>query len=563
MTDSHIAQNSTQADAAGIKVGRSVFKRFLVFLILLSAVFVGVSLPVYLEYKNGVQEQLLANEEVAVASAVQMIQKEMYEQLHMLDMLARTHILNEYLAEGTAAQKLRVQKMFETFSTSFHRYDQIRVLDNTGQETIRVNLVDGEGRTVPDEELQNKADRYYFQVKKSMHPGQVYVSLMDLNIEHGVLEEPYKPTLRFLKVLYNKQGEQAGVLVINYLAKGMLLRFRQIMSQREGQQGMLLDGQGYWLSNYERGNEWGADLGRPEHKFAQFFPDAWSVIATNKSGIYENEAGVFRYQSIEPLSFLDSQPAHFRMEHHPLITDESFANANWKLVVFLPRQLINSHSFLNQPLGRTLLILVILMLVGMAFLGAFLTVQRQLRQEKEQQVLALLEQQASIDTLTGIRNRRSFYEHGRVELKRALRYKEPLTALMVDADYFKKVNDTYGHAVGDLVLKELARIMTETLREIDLLGRVGGEEFAVLLLRTSLPEALEVAERLRAKIAALKVSMPVGGSICFTVSIGLAVLTKADQSLEGLFKKADVALYEAKKQGRNRVVSYTKEMSEP
>lgn len=396
-----------------------------------------------------------------------------------------------------------------------------------------------------------------------MHPGQVYVSPMDLNIEHGVLEVPYKPTLRFSTALYNEQGEQVGALIINYLAKGMLLRFRQLMHQRLDQQGMLLDSQGYWLSNHERSNEWGADLGRPEHKFEQFFPDVWPVIAANASGTYENETGVFRYQDVEPLNFVDNQPAHFRLEHHPLITDESFANTHWKLVVFLPREIINSRSFLNQPLGRALSVLIGLMLIGMAFLGAFITVQRQLRQEKEQQVLALLELQANRDSLTGIRNRRSFYEQGKEELKRALRYKEPLIALMVDADYFKKVNDTYGHAVGDLVLKELALTMKEVLREVDLLGRVGGEEFAVLLLRTSVPEALEVAERLRLKIAALKVKVPEGGSVSFTVSIGLAVLTETDQDLESLFKKADSALYAAKKQGRNRVVSYTPELPDP
>lgn len=100
-----------------------------------------------------------------------MIQKEMYEQLHMLDMLARTHLLNDYLAQSTEKNRLRVEKMFETFSTSFHRYDQLRVLDNAGQEVVRVNLVDGQGQAVPKSELQNKADRYYFQVKETMKPG--------------------------------------------------------------------------------------------------------------------------------------------------------------------------------------------------------------------------------------------------------------------------------------------------------------------------------------------------------------------------------------------------------
>ena len=123
MTDSHAALKAAEPEAASVQVERSIDKRFIELLFLFSAIFFGVSLPVYFEYKEGIQEQLLASEEVALASTVQMIQKEMYEQLHMLDMLARTHLVNDYLAQSTEKNRLRVEKMFETFSTSFHRYD--------------------------------------------------------------------------------------------------------------------------------------------------------------------------------------------------------------------------------------------------------------------------------------------------------------------------------------------------------------------------------------------------------------------------------------------------------
>lgn len=562
MTYSHSAQDLAKPEAAHRQVGRLILKRFLFFFLLLTVVFFGVSLLVYLQYKNGLEEQLLAKEEISVTSAVQMFQKEMYEQLHMIDLIVQSHTLKEYLAdESSLERKVRLERLFETISTSFHRFDQIRLLDNSGLEQIRVNLVDGKGQPVARKNLQSKAQRYYFKAAQNMQPGQIYISTMDLNVEKGALEIPYKPTLRFATPLKDAQGNQAGVLVINYLAKGMLVRFRQLMSQRADQQGMLLDNKGYWLSNHERDNEWGADLGKPEHGFAQFYPEAWPTVAANESGVLETKAGIFRYQSIQPLNFLDNQPAHFRMEHHPLIAQESYANTQWKLVIFLPREVIDAHSFLNQPLGRTLLALFIFMMASLAFLAAYLAVHRQLRLQKEQQDRALLEQQASIDALTGIRNRRSFYELAEIELKRAQRYKEPLAALMVDADYFKKVNDTYGHAVGDLVLKDLAKTMTETLREVDLLGRVGGEEFAVLLLHMTLPEALEVAERLRLKIEGGSVSLPEGGSINFTVSIGLAMLSDQEKQLSDLFKKADIALYEAKRLGRNRVVNYRENLS--
>lgn len=158
---------------------------------------------------------------------------------------------------------------------------------------------------------------------------------------------------------------------------------------------------------------------------------------------------------------------------------------------------------------------------------------------------------ATVDELTGSFNRRHLFELGERELKRHHRLKHPLSALMFDIDYFKRVNDQYGHAVGDEVLRSLAERAALQIREIDILGRYGGEEFAVLLPETQLDEAREIAERLRH--AALQ-PMTIG-DLELTVSISLGV-TEADEdsSLSHLLQRADVALYQAKHEGRNRVV---------
>ncbi|GLR64245.1 sensor domain-containing diguanylate cyclase [Marinospirillum insulare] len=539
------------------KINRMILMRFTLFLLLLTALLVALSLPIYSEYETGLKEQLLAQEEVSVVSAKQMIQKEMYEQLHLLDMIVESNPLKNYLDETDSKQnKQLLEAMLKNISASFHRYDQIRVLDNSGQEKVRVNLIDGKAVTVAEEFLQDKSASYYFKAAKKIHIGQIYVSAMDLNVEQGKIVEPYQPTLRFTTPLEDSQGKPKGMLVINYSAKGMLEQFRDIMTQRVDQQGMLLDSQGYWLSNHERSNEWGFDLGKPEHKFASFYPNAWPKVKESKSGTFETDKGVFRYVSIEPLNFKDYQPAHFRIEHQPLIAESAFINTNWKMVIFIPKELINSYSFLYQPLGRALSLLLILLLPAIAFLSAYFSVQRKINKIKDQQLVALLTHRANFDALTGINNRRAFFELGEKELKQAHRQAIPLVALMADADHFKKVNDTYGHAVGDLVLKDLAKTLTNTLRDVDICGRIGGEEFAVLLPHTPEEEALEVAERLREALAARKVPLPDGNTLSFTVSVGLALLTTEDQHLDKLMQKADLALYQAKEQGRNRVVVY-------
>nr|WP_321259645.1 PAS domain S-box protein [uncultured Pseudodesulfovibrio sp.] len=159
---------------------------------------------------------------------------------------------------------------------------------------------------------------------------------------------------------------------------------------------------------------------------------------------------------------------------------------------------------------------------------------------------------ATTDGLTGVNNRHNFFVLASKELVRAKRYKNPLAVLMLDIDYFKSINDTHGHQAGDLILRMLAAASTTTLRETDIFGRLGGEEFAVVLPETGLQEGLEAAERLREVYAGLEAR--VGESVVtFTVSIGTTVVRTSDRTIEEVLNRADEALYKAKRMGRNRV----------
>jgi diguanylate cyclase (GGDEF)-like protein/PAS domain S-box-containing protein len=164
-----------------------------------------------------------------------------------------------------------------------------------------------------------------------------------------------------------------------------------------------------------------------------------------------------------------------------------------------------------------------------------------------------LERQAREDHLTGLANRRYFMEHGHTELVRAQRYGEALSLLMIDVDHFKAINDSRGHKAGDSVLRRLSGIMRETLREIDIIGRIGGEEFAVMLPETGLHEAAEIAERLRENVARAEVVLEAGLPLRITISVGVATLQEKCTNLDILLNQADKALYQAKEGGRNRV----------
>lgn len=209
------------------------------------------------------------------------------------------------------------------------------------------------------------------------------------------------------------------------------------------------------------------------------------------------------------------------------------------------------------------LVVMLLALVAQLLLDGRQALQRERRLVRTAAALreatAQLEKLAATDPLTGLWNRRAFFEAFGVEFRRAQRYRRELSVLMVDLDNFKMANDLGGHAFGDFVLASTARIIRENLRESDMPGRYGGEEFAVMLPETDGDHATPVAEKLRAAIEAFEFQtnrFPLPGEppMHFTASIGLASLPLLEAGdFEALMAGADEALFEAKRAGKNRV----------
>jgi diguanylate cyclase (GGDEF)-like protein len=184
------------------------------------------------------------------------------------------------------------------------------------------------------------------------------------------------------------------------------------------------------------------------------------------------------------------------------------------------------------------------------------TQQDELKKKNTQleDMLTRVESLAIMDPLTGLYNRRRFESLMNSEFKRAARYQSSLSCMLIDIDHFKDVNDTFGHQIGDMVLKEVAGIIQNTLREVDTPARWGGEEFIVLSPNTSKENALKAAERILKAVANRSFSGI--GSHRVTVSIGISGIPSPDiDSQEKLIHAADLAMYEAKRKGRNRIES--------
>lgn len=182
-------------------------------------------------------------------------------------------------------------------------------------------------------------------------------------------------------------------------------------------------------------------------------------------------------------------------------------------------------------------------------IGTDITERHELEQE--------LEHQARIDLLTGLNNRRHFLYLAEQELKRAQRYQRRPAMLMLDLDEFKAINDQYGHQAGDDVLRAIGEVLRRALRDSDIAGRLGGEEFAILLPESDGENTFGMADRLRREIAATPIPSEHGGTLYVTTSIGVATSSAENTDLDQLFNQADKALYDAKRGGRNRVSSYS------
>ena len=195
---------------------------------------------------------------------------------------------------------------------------------------------------------------------------------------------------------------------------------------------------------------------------------------------------------------------------------------------------------------------------------ASLLEERQINQRLQEEIAerrrleTQLKEMARTDELTGVHTRRRFFELAAQEMRRIRREHTPLAVCMLDLDGFKEVNDTHGHAVGDRVLRGVARRCREALRESDIIGRFGGEEFTVMLPGTDLEGACALAERLREHVATMEISA-VPTAIRPTVTVGVATVNEDDPSVDAALQRADRALYRGKAEGRNRVVPGTED----
>ena len=187
---------------------------------------------------------------------------------------------------------------FQLFSDKKIIYDHIRLIGNDGEEIIRINNLDGKSIIVEKIHLQNKESRYYFKESLQLKRNEIYISPFDLNVEHGKIQIPLKPVIRFGTPVFDSTGNKVGVLILNYQGNRLLNNFRTATANIS-ENIMLLNHEGYWLSHHDRDQEWGFMLDQ-EHSFATDLSEEWQQISTTQSGQFETQNGLFSYTTVYP-----------------------------------------------------------------------------------------------------------------------------------------------------------------------------------------------------------------------------------------------------------------------
>lgn len=432
----------------------------------------------------------------------------------------------------------RLASDWTAFADSQGIYDQIRFIDVDGNEVIRINLAPTGSYSVPAEQLQNKADRYYFADSIGLDDDQIFISKLDLNIEGTAVELPIKPMIRLCMPYHDASGTLRGIVCLNYLAKNdMLSEIGNVASSGVGFVSML-NSDGYWLYNEEDpSSEWAFMYDdRRGESFATKYPDEWSTISQGGSGSLVTENGLFVYSGI-----LTDEVYAPNGDSSSLVLDEG----DWTIVTRTPLEGDDEElrsedvvGLLPFALRKNIPGFVLILALAMTF-SLYLDSSR----ERSRRTAYF----ADYDEMTGVFNRRAGLEHLEKYSQRRRGGDVECTVCFVDIDDLKGVNDTYGHDAGDNLIMTVVSAMRDNTREQDKIVRMGGDEFLVVFEGLDSAASEQVWDRIARRLGEIDREGTLGFPI--SASHGIASFGK-DASLDEAIHAADARMYEEKRHAK-------------
>ena len=435
----------------------------------------------------------------------------------------------------TEEDRLLIENEFLKFITFSGDYDQLRYIDNLGMELIRADYNNGSPSLTTPDNLQNKRDRYYFSDTISIGDNRIYISPFDLNIEHGEIEQPEKPMIRFGTPVYNRRNEAIGIIILNFFGQIILDELIEATNTQTGSFS-LINSDGYWLYSENAELEWGFMYnGKQDVNMEKKAPGLWKKIS-----------------AADETQFIVNETLYTSTIIRPLKDERNIANnSQYILLNTIPfEELKIDKSSGNRALLKILGVVFIAGTILSALLSVLIVQRNKYRNE--------LKESALYDQLTGLPNRKLLEERALQTANHAKRYKHIYAVMFIDLDGFKPVNDQYGHKAGDELLVQVGEMLINCVRETDTVARFGGDEFVILLSQINDKlDCSSVAQKILSKL--FNDFNIEGNKIRIGASIGIASITaESETTFQQAMQYADSAMYEIKKTGKNnyKIVSF-------
>ncbi len=470
------------------------------------------------------EEQLVSVEKTIISNKVNRLETDL---LYVTDALK--------LGDSGRGDYSAAEEHWLAFSNRKMIYDQIRFIDLNGDEVIRVNYTDS-GATLTDaDELQNKADRYYFTETIELKDNQVYISKLDLNVENDQIEQPIKPMIRLATPYYGARGQLAGIVVLNYAADDMLSQVEKIASTSQGNI-FMLNADGYWLYNSgDTGKAWSfMYANRLDESFKTDYPDIWQTIQTEKSGSQISDMGVFNYTNILTADELELNSDH----------SLTLGQGDWTIVSYIPPDTEDGQLLTGNLFDTALLVLrnnlfAYFLIFSLAlFLGALLTINKVKNDE--------LRYFSEYDAMTGIFNRRTGFEKLKQLYKNIEKNENKVSVCFIDINGLKDVNDYLGHDVGDELILTITNGIKNKIRENDFVARLGGDEFLIIFEGLDESGAEAVWQRIVAEFE--QINDTENRRYLVSVSHGIETFSgDTNEYIDMIINQADEKMYREKK----------------
>ncbi|BBE30153.1 GGDEF domain-containing protein [Tepiditoga spiralis] len=477
-----------------------------------------LSFIVFFTYKvrmNNYINILLENEKNKISLQNEFIKVFMEDLTKDLNFLSYSEIpyRASYLNKNISSLK-NSQLEIINFSKYKKVYDQIRFIDLNGNEQMRVNYNNGNIKVLKKDELQNKSHRYYFKDMKYIKKDEIYVSYFDLNVEKKEIEVPYKPTIRFLQPYYY-DGEKIGYIVLNYIGNNFIEEFKNIRKRM-----YLLDEDGYFLITPNKEDEWGFMFGEKDKTFKNYYPEVSKEVFSKKSGTIKFKNIIYVFNTIDLKLFSNIKN-----------------KTTWKVVSYIKN---DDYKKISNNLFFNTLILYIFMIIIILIVSYIITRYNYQKLYNEE----LIKEYATYDELTHLYNRRIVMNFLNELIKLSNREHNKFCVCFADVNNLKKVNDTLGHDYGDDLIKTVARILKETVREVDIVGRIGGDEFLILFPKCDKENAEKIWNRINKKFEEINST----NEKKFKVVVAHGIEEYQNKmNINELIKIADQKMYEDKK----------------